>query len=262
MLEEKNKDTINKLQVNKIKIEEEKNKYLKQVEIIKQEHITKYNEIKVINDIENIISENKNKIIELENKKIEHSINLENIQKYYNYIEEEKIYNNWIKKKEDLETNIKELKNKYSAALILKEKILEAESVALANIIDSINTHAQLYLDNFFIENPITVRLLPFKETKKNTKPQINIEIFYKDMECDLNMLSGGELSRVILAFTLALGEMFNTPILLLDESTASLDQEATAIVFDAVKENFKGKLVLIIAHQIIQGVFDKIIKL
>ena len=81
-------------------------------------------------------------------------------------------------------------------------------------------------------------------------------------MECDLNMLSGGELSRVVLAFTLALGEMFNTPMLLLDESTASLDQEATTVVFDAIKENFKGKMVLIIAHQVIQGVFDKIIKL
>ena len=55
---------------------------------------------------------------------------------------------------------------------------------------------------------------------------------------------------------------MFNTPMLLLDESTASLDQEATTAVFDSIKENFKGKMVLIIAHQVIQGVFDKIIKL
>jgi ABC-type lipoprotein export system ATPase subunit len=145
---------------------------------------------------------------------------------------------------------------------LLKEKILEAESIAVANVVESINTHAQLYLDSFFVDNPIVVRLLPFKETKKNNKPQINIEIQYKEMECDLNMLSGGELSRVVLAFTLALGEMFNTPMLLLDESTASLDQEATTVVFDSIKENFKGKMVLIIAHQVIQGVFDKIIKL
>ena len=35
-------------------------------------------------------------------------------------------------------------------------------------------------------------------------------------MEADINMLSGGELSRVVLGYTLALGEMFNTPMILL----------------------------------------------
>ena len=81
-------------------------------------------------------------------------------------------------------------------------------------------------------------------------------------MECDINMLSGGELARVVLAYTLALSEIFNTPILLLDECTSSLDQELTNVVFDGIRENFKGKLVLIIAHQIIMGTFDKIISL
>ena len=31
----------------------------------------------------------------------------------------------------------------------LKDKILEAESIAMTNIIDSINTHTQIYLDSF-----------------------------------------------------------------------------------------------------------------
>jgi ABC-type multidrug transport system fused ATPase/permease subunit len=81
-------------------------------------------------------------------------------------------------------------------------------------------------------------------------------------MESDINMLSGGELSRVILAYTMALAEMFNTPLLLLDECTSSLDQELTETVFTAIRENFNGKLTLLIAHQVVTGVFDKIIKL
>lgn len=260
--EEKNKDVLDKIKLNKKKIEDDKNKFMKQLENKKNEHITKYKEIRTQNIVENIINENKLNIDNLEKQKIEHISNLDKIEKYYNYIKEKESYDTWLNKKKNLENEIVDCRNKYSSALLLKDKILEAESIALANIIDSINIHAQVYLDNFFVDTPIVVRLLPFKETKKTNKPQINVEILYKDMECDLNMLSGGELSRVILAFTLALGEMFNTPILLLDESTASLDQEATSIVFDAIKENFKGKLVLIIAHQIIQGVFDKIIKL
>ena len=100
--------------------------------------------------------------------------------------------------------------------------------MAITNIIDTINTHARGYLDCFFVDNPISVQLVPFKETKKITKPCINMIIEYKGMECDLTMLSGGELSRVVLAYTLALSEMFNTPLLLLDECTSSLDQDLT----------------------------------
>jgi ABC-type transport system involved in cytochrome bd biosynthesis fused ATPase/permease subunit len=132
----------------------------------------------------------------------------------------------------------------------------------MVNIVDNINLHSQNYLDNFFPDNPITVNLSCFKETKKNSKPQINIEISYKGMDCDINSLSGGETSRVILAFTLALAEMFNTPLLMLDECTASLDSESTSIVFDTIKENFRNKSVLVVAHQCTEGIFDKIIKL
>lgn len=260
--EEKNKESIERQNKERKKIEEEKILLNKQTQDKKDKHISKYEEIKNAGDIESLIKENKEKINELENNKEEHIKNLESIQKYNEYIKEKDNYESWSNKLKDLEVQEKEDRLKYTGASLLKEKILEAESIAVANVVESINTHAQLYLDSFFVDNPIVVQLLPFKETKKNNKPQINIEIQYKDMECDLNMLSGGELSRVVLAFTLALGEMFNTPMLLLDESTASLDQEATTAVFDSIKENFKGKMVLIIAHQVIQGVFDKIIKL
>ena len=88
------------------------------------------------------------------------------------------------------------------------------------------------------------------------------MQIEYKGMEADINMLSGGEISRIILAFALALGEMFNTPIMLLDECTSSLDQELTSIVMDGIRENFNGKLVIIVAHQVVKGQFDKVIKI
>ena len=136
----------------------------------------------------------------------------------------------------------------------------------MINIISSINTHANVYLECFFPDNPISVKLVTFKETKKGKtikkKPQINLEIEYKGMEADINMLSGGELSRIILAFSLALGEMFNTPMMLLDECTSSLDQELNTVVMDGIRENFSGNIVIIIAHQCITGMFDKVIKI
>jgi len=171
-------------------------------------------------------------------------------------------YDNWINKLSVLKEKEEKSKNKYNASKLLLEKIIESESIAMVNIVDTINLHSQVYLENFFPDNPIVVNLCCFKETKKNSKPQINVEISYKGSDCDITNLSGGETSRVILAFTLALAEIFNVPLLMLDECTASLDSESTSIVFDTIKEHFKNKNVLVVAHQCTEGIFDKIIKI
>lgn len=187
----------------------------------------------------------------------------EKIQKYKAYMEEYRSFSEWKGKVEDLTQKEAICKKKYSAATTLKEKILQAEAMAVANVINSINSHAREYLDMFFPEEPLSAQLLAFKQNKKGTsnKPQINLEIAYKEMEADINMLSGGELSRVILAFTLALAEIFNPPILLLDECTASLDQDTTSIVMDGIRKNFSEKLVIVVAHQVVSGDFDHQIK-
>jgi DNA repair exonuclease SbcCD ATPase subunit len=194
-------------------------------------------------------------------KKIHHE-NIKNIELWRKYETDNNFWKDWKSKLSNLSKKEKHDRSLYTAALTLKTKILEAESLAISNIIDTINIHARGYLDCFFTDHPISVQLQPFKETKKATKPSVNVVIEYKGMECDLNMLSGGELSRVVLAYTLALSEMFNTPLLMLDECTASLDQDLTSDVFEGLRENFSGKLVLIIAHQVVIGTFDKVIKL
>jgi exonuclease SbcC len=190
--------------------------------------------------------------------------NIENtkkgIEKYQTYIEELKKYNEWKVKISNLEKEEEKCRECYSKAMLLKELLCKAENIAITNFINSINIHAQTYLDIFFPDNPIIVRIKPFKTVKKGSidKPQINIEIDYKGMDIDQSMLSGGELSRVILSYALAFGEIFNSPFILLDECTSSLDQNLTSIVFEGIRENFRGKLVILIAHQIVTGVFDR----
>lgn len=228
----------------------------------KENHINRYEDIKIKEQLEIIIKEKTNFIREQQEKFLIHKENLIQIENWKKYQEDLEKYQKWIDKTTELTNKEKEARKKYAASTELKEKILEAESIAMINIIDSINTHARVYLDSFFVENPISVQLQAFKTTKKNIKPSINIAIEYKGMEADMNMLSGGELSRVILAYTLSLAEMFNTPLLLLDECTASLDQELTCVVFDSIRDNFNGKMTLIIAHQIIKGQFDKVVTL
>lgn len=260
--QQQNKDKIESLRLRIEILNEEHTKYTKQIETYTREYKSKYVNVKDEEELIETLKLASTKISNLEHKKTEHEDNILKISKYKQYQKDSENYFMWKEKVATLKIKETEDRDQYASATLLRDKILEAESIAMLNIISSINTHAQLYLDCFFIDNPIAVHLLPFKETKKSKKPQINIEIEYKGMECDLGMLSGGELSRVILAYTLALGEMFNTPLLLLDECTASLDQDMTTIVFNSIREHFTGKLVLIIAHQVITGTFDKTIRL
>jgi ABC-type dipeptide/oligopeptide/nickel transport system ATPase subunit len=258
-------DTISlykRLRLNESELLKERLKHENVIIQCQSDHETKYSEIRNEKNVQNEIAGLKVEIENLENKKEEHAKNIRLIDEWKRVQSDIQTYNEWKSKIVTLEEECEISRQKHAASTILKEKILEAESIALLNIIDTINTHVQLYLDVFFPEDPITVCLQTFKETKKNTKPSINLAIEYKGMECDLNMLSGGELSRVILAYTLALGEIFNTPLLMLDESTASLDQHMTSCVFNGIKEHFNRKLVVIIAHQIVEGSFDRVINL
>lgn len=261
-VEEKKKDTFDRVSKEKQKKKNENEKNKKDIETLKNNHMEKYENIKDEKYLLEEINNKEEKINTYENDIKTHTSNLEKINDYNNYIKALEKYLEFKNKITDLENKEKEDRKKYDAAVMLKEKILEAESIAILNIIETINNHSQIYLDYFFPDNPIIVKLQSFKETKKDNKPQIIILIDYKGSETDLASLSGGELSRVVLAFTLALSEIFNSPILLLDESTASLDQDSTTIVFDAIKENFKNKLVLIVAHQVVLGIFDNIIKI
>jgi DNA repair exonuclease SbcCD ATPase subunit len=275
--EEELRSNIMKLQQNIDKLEEynqtietlekEQHIYENQLSICKTNHTKKYNKIKIESDIISEINKLLSDLKNLNIKQVNHQKNVDNVEKYQKYEKTKDHYDMWVKKIDILHTEEIECRKLYASATLLKEKILEAESIAMLNIISSINTHSQCYLEAFFPDNPISVKLVTFKESKSGAKkgtkkPQINLEIEYKGMEADINMLSGGELSRVILAYSLALGEMFNTPLMLLDECTSSLDQELTGVVMDGIRENFTDTLVLIIAHQVIEGQFDKVVKI
>jgi DNA repair exonuclease SbcCD ATPase subunit len=232
------------------------------LETAKADHIRSFKKVREPKVLEMDIQKLKKEIHENNEKRQTHKSSLDQIEHWKHYQKELRSYQNLQKKVEELQSREGKARQYYGSFMTLKEKILEAESLAMLNIIETINTHAQTYLDTFFPNNPISVQMKPFKTTKKSTKPSISVEIEYKGMECVKEMLSGGELSRVVLAYTLALAEIFNTPLILLDECTSSLDQEMTTTVFNGIRENFNGQLVLVIAHQVISGTFDKVLKL
>jgi DNA repair exonuclease SbcCD ATPase subunit len=144
------------------------------------------------------------------------------------------------------------LNRSYPRAIKLQEIIKTAEKMAVTEVIEEINLHAQMYLDSFVDDMNV---MLVFDGVK------LNVEVMQGGHDSDIQNLSGGELARVILAFTIALAEINNVRLLLLDECVASLDQESTGQVIDTIKANFRGT-VICIAHQTTTGVFDHVLEL
>ena len=184
----------------------------------------------------------------------------EKLKDYAAYTREKEEYDQWVTRKDGLIEREKLTSKRLNASKKLKQTISEAESIAISNLIDKINQHVETYINLFFEDDPMTVEILPFTENKKKVvKPQINLRISYKGMDCDLGMLSGGELQRLVISFNLALCDMFDLPMVLLDECTSNLDQETTQVIVDGIKENF-DKPVVMIAHQVVSGIFDKVV--
>lgn len=196
---------------------------------------------------------------------INHGINVNlHWEKYDEYSVKMSEYNIILFKLEELKKNLSYSEENIKNIYTLKNIITRSETICLENIINTLNIHAQNFLDLFFQETPISVKLVTYKEIKtgktKTVKPQIDLQIVYKENETDFSSLSGGEKARISLAFTLALAEMYNSKILMLDESISSLDYETTTDVISTIKYYFTNKIVLCISHQANTGIFDSVI--
>jgi DNA repair exonuclease SbcCD ATPase subunit len=146
----------------------------------------------------------------------------------------------------------------------LRDHIKNAEKSSLDEFIHSLNAHASVYIDEFFVDDDILVELKTTQEGKTSGKEKValNFEVTYRGMSGDLYFLSGGEKDRVNLAFTLAFSELVDTRVLLLDECISSLDAETTNVVLEHLKEKYKGKLMIVVSHQANLGFFDSVIEI
>jgi DNA repair exonuclease SbcCD ATPase subunit len=139
--------------------------------------------------------------------------------------------------------------------------VKDAETRSIHQFIDSLNKHAGLYIEDFFPDEDIRVELVTNKELKSGKdKLGLFFDVSYKTIKGDIDFLSGGQRDRVNLAFTLAFSELVQNKMLLLDECISSLDSETSDTVVDTLKEKYKGKLVMCVAHQVNTGVFDQVL--
>ena len=147
----------------------------------------------------------------------------------------------------------------------LKELAIKVECQQLQATVDSINATLTAIVDVIF-EEPITIQLRLFKQLKssKRVKPQVNISIKYRGAEYNkINDLSGGEASRVSLAFVIALSSVSSSRFLLLDEVMSTLDDELREKCLDSIRTLLAGsKTIISINHKDNSGDYDRVIVL
>jgi energy-coupling factor transporter ATP-binding protein EcfA2 len=192
-------------------------------------------------------------------------------------IEKQKQQNHGVESKiQSLNTNIKTLSDqkttvdievktaeeKLEATIRLKQFSETAQMEAVASVVESINIAAKDFLDLLFPENPITVALLPYKTTKTDAvRAKFSTIIKYKGCEYnDIEEISGGEYDRIVLAYQLALNAIYNSPVLLLDEAFTAVEEELFLLAMDALKVIAQNKLIIVVSHGAITGIFDEVI--
>ena len=188
--------------------------------------------------------------------------NIEIADKYAIYEDKKDIYQKLKDKLEECEDDEKIARDDVSKIGTFIDCLSQAESICIVNVIKTLESIVQSYLDIFFVDDMMSIQIDTTKDVKnKKTKTCINIQIQYKGMDCLVGALSGGERQRLIVAFNLALGEMMNVPFIMLDECTSNLDQESTQLIIAGIRERIGNKNIVIIAHQIVSGLFDNVIE-
>lgn len=157
--------------------------------------------------------------------------------------------------------HVMKLNDDISTLQRLKQNAINVECKQLQDTVDTINQALSDILPLFFNE-PIDMVLQLYKtlKSKKETKPGLNIIIKHKGTEYDnINQLSGGEGDRISLALVLALNQVSNSPIIMLDECVSSLDGALKESCIKAMKD-MTGKTIICVDHEGVEGYYDKTI--
>jgi DNA repair exonuclease SbcCD ATPase subunit len=141
------------------------------------------------------------------------------------------------------------------------ELVQKAALSALDARISEINIRAEHWLEVLFNGN-LQATIETEKEAKNgNVSHKINLAIYENGTKIEKKEeLSGGQQSRLALAFQLALSDMYKSPVLMLDESLKGCDVETSKICLEAIRQISERKLVLMVEHHVEDSQFDKVV--
>jgi len=190
------------------------------------------------------------------------------VLEYRNYAEKRDSYSKEMSNLELNATNVRvRIESKQAeiaASKRLKEKRDYAASASIEAKTEEINDFASKHVDSLFSEDGTYFKINSFsKTTKGEERSTFSLDIFHKGCKVKkLKELSGGERSRAILAFQLGLSDIYDSPILMIDEGFKGLGVSDRAKCMEVISEVASRKLVIVVEHNIEDSSFDEVIEL
>jgi hypothetical protein len=170
----------------------------------------------------------------------------------------------WVREKAAARAALDDAANCEFGTAVFAKHIPECQSMCMASVVDTINQHIDSLGSYLFDgEEDTCVSIETSRETKNaGPKTEVNLRVTRGGMDFPLKSLSGGETARLNACFTFALNAMFSarSSVILLDELTASLDQVSAEAVISRARIMFPDKLVIFISHQVVTGLFDRVV--
>lgn len=161
--------------------------------------------------------------------------------------------------------DIATLKDEIQKASQLMDIATKAGLQSISSTLDEINTRAKYWIDNLF-DGEVSATLVPFKKlkSKDETVDKISLEVYFNGTKLsDYNDdLSGGQRTRLRAAFNLAMCDLYNSPILILDEAFSGVDSNTIMDCLAAIHPISQRKLVLVIEHGASGYEYDKVINI
>jgi len=161
-------------------------------------------------------------------------------------------------------------KNQNSVMLAQTETLRNlAQKVSLEMIegtIAEINLRAKFWIEALFEGIVVDADLKTEKKlkSKEEMSDKLNLEVSFNGnlLSKPQEQLSGGQYSRLVLAFQLALCDLYDSPLLMLDESFSGCDQETMENCIEAIKIVSERRLVIMIEHHFSAEHYDDVISL
>jgi DNA repair protein SbcC/Rad50 len=254
-------EQLQKLQAKKLSAEEiiKQNTELRTLKEIQQE-------LQDVSEAENQKRTEKNSLLERKNELVKKIQALQNNTKIRTSIAKNKAEQDQV---EQLLANVNKKRNFIANRLSELHRLLELWHKTVLEVIDStineINIRAAFWLD-LLLEGLVRAEIKTSRKLKSKDveKDGITLEVYCRGqlLENISEELSGGQYSRVALAFQCALSDMYNSPILLLDEALQGCDAEAMEKCIDGLKTISMRKLVVVIEHHIPDHHFDEVLDL
>ena len=165
----------------------------------------------------------------------------------------------------ELSKEIEEVTERLSDLVYLKEIVREAEFASIDAVFRKINLYVKHYTKILF-DKHFVAELYVKRINKNNTvacKPTVNVRITTNGVTKEtIKGLCASEKQRCNIAFFLATNDMIKSKILMLDEFVNSTDPERNMDIVTNIKEMCKGKQIIVISHETIDGVFDHVVDL